>query len=402
VKERLIDRERAVVANDQSPVIAQPADGAFDDPTPSVSPKGTTVLGGRSGPVLMVRGDQFDAPPGQSLSQRVAVVAAVGNHPLRFLPGTTRMVPSRYLDRLERPLRQPDFRRGCRVKVVSQRNTRAVDHHHPLRAFPPAGFAHCEAPFLAGAKLPSRKDSLHFNCCRSFNSLRKARQMASQIPCSSQSRSRRQQVEGCGNSSGRSCQRAPLRKIHKMPSSTLRSGLGGRPPRGRSGRLGSKGRIFSHWASVSNRPYRAIGPPSGAVDVRDRPPRENNYSKFGPLYRVLQRVLDADPIVRMSALQVLGAMLVPPSGNKIREWRSKIKQAFLRGVEDQNAIVRSEGIFGLAKLGDEDVIPIIQRLAEHDPFFLPGQAAGGKDLYTVRLDARRALAELKAKSKNHK
>jgi hypothetical protein len=36
-------------------------------------------------------------------------------------------VPTPYPDRLERPLRQPDFRRGCRVKVVSQRNTHAVD-----------------------------------------------------------------------------------------------------------------------------------------------------------------------------------------------------------------------------------------------------------------------------------
>jgi hypothetical protein len=95
-------------------------------------------------------------------------------------------------------------------------------------------------------------------------------------------------VAGDGNSSGKSCQRAPLRRIHKMPSSTLRSGAGGRPPRGRGGRLGSKGRTFSHWASVSNRPYRAIGPPSGAVRFRDPPPWENNYRKFSPLYRVLK------------------------------------------------------------------------------------------------------------------
>jgi len=291
MKEPLIDGERAVIADDQSTVIAQPADGTLDDPAPFVTPKGTTVLRRRSGPVLMVWGDQFDAPPGQPLAQRIAVVTAVGNHALRLLPGTTRTVPPSYPDRLERSLRQPDFRRGCRVKVVSQRKTLAVDHHHPLRAFPPAGFAHPGAPFLAGAKLPSINDSLHLNCCRSFNSLRKARQIASQIPCSSQSRNRRQQVEGCGNSSGRSCQRAPLRKIHKMPSSTLRSGLGGRPPRGRGGRWGSKGRIFPHWASFNNRLYRAIGPPSGAVDDRDPPPPQSNYSKFNPLYRVLQCVL---------------------------------------------------------------------------------------------------------------
>jgi hypothetical protein len=157
------------------------------------------------------------------------------------------------------------------VKVVSQRKTRAVDHHHPLRPLAPLGLADGGAPFFAGAKLPSKKDSLQFICCRSFSSPRKVRQIFSQTSCSSQSRSLRQQVEGEGNSSGKSCHRAPLRKIHKMPSSTLRSGAGGRPPRGRDGRLGSNGRIFSHWASVNSRPYRAIGPPSGVNYSREPP-----------------------------------------------------------------------------------------------------------------------------------
>jgi len=111
------------------------------------------------------------------------------------------MTPS-YPDGRERRLREPDFRRGCRVKVVSQRNTLAVDHHHPLRSFAPLGFSDSRAPFLAGAKLPSGIDSLHFSCWRSFNSLRNACQIASQTPCSSQSRNGRQHVEGCGYFSG--------------------------------------------------------------------------------------------------------------------------------------------------------------------------------------------------------
>jgi hypothetical protein len=41
-------------------------------------------------------------------------------------------MPPSYADRGECRLREPDFRRGCRVKVVSQRKTAAVDHHHPL------------------------------------------------------------------------------------------------------------------------------------------------------------------------------------------------------------------------------------------------------------------------------
>jgi hypothetical protein len=52
---------------------------------------------------------------------------------------------------------------------------------------------------------------------RAFNSLRNARQIFSQTPCSSQSRSRRQQVEGRGYFSGKSCHRAPLRKVHRIP-----------------------------------------------------------------------------------------------------------------------------------------------------------------------------------------
>jgi hypothetical protein len=265
MKEAAIDGERAVVTHYQAPVVPEPSDGALDDPAALVPPKGPAILSGWPATVPVMRRDQLDSSSCQPLPQRIAVVATVGDDPLGFLSRATRTMSSSYPDRVERRLGEPDFRRGGRVKVVSQRKTRAVDHHHPLRAFPPAGFAHSRAPFLAGAKLPSRNDSLHCNCWRSLSSLRNARQISSQTSCSSQSRSRRQHVEGCGNSSGRSCQRAPLRRIHKMPSSTLRSLAGGRPPCGRLGRFGSRGRIFSHCTSASSRPYRGIGPPPGAA-----------------------------------------------------------------------------------------------------------------------------------------
>src|SRR5258705_8762848 len=71
-----------------------------------------------------------------------------------------------HADRRERRFREPRFVRGCRTKVLSQRKTLAVDHHHPLRALAPLGFSNSSAPFLAGAKLPSRKDSLHCSCFR--------------------------------------------------------------------------------------------------------------------------------------------------------------------------------------------------------------------------------------------
>ena len=292
MKEGLVNSKRAVVAHDQPAVVGEPSESPFHDPPSFVAAQHPAVLRRRLASVLPMRHDQLDAPRRQLLPQGVAILAAVGDEPTWFLPGTAGPMSTSYTDRGERRLDQFDLRRGSRVKVVSQRKTLAVDHHHPLRPLAPLGFADSRAPFFAGAKLPSRNDSLHFNCCRSFNSPRKARQIFSQTPCSSQSRKRRQQVEGEGNSSGKSCQRAPLRSIHKIPSSTLRSSAGGRPPRGRGGRLGSKGRIFSHWASLSNRPYRAIGPPSGAVHFHDPPPRENNYRKFSPLYRVLKWLVE--------------------------------------------------------------------------------------------------------------
>ena len=54
--------------------------------------------------------------------------------------------------------------------------------------------------------------------------------MSSQTSCSSHSCRRRQQVDGLGYSSGKSCQRAPVRKIHRIPSKHGRLGLHGWPP----------------------------------------------------------------------------------------------------------------------------------------------------------------------------
>ena len=271
MKERLVNGKRAIVAHDESAEVGEPSKGAFHGPPTLIAAQRSAILGRGFAPVLAMRGDQLDAARRQLLPKRIAIVAAVGDEANRLLPRPAGSMPSPYLDRREGRFDELDFRGGRRVKVVSQRKTRAVDHHHPLRPLAPLGLADPGAPFFAGAKLPSRKDSLQFICCRSLSSPKKVRQIFSQTSCSSQSRSLRQQVEGEGNSSGKSCHRAPLRKIHKMPSSTLRSGAGGRPPRGRNGRWGSKGRIFSHWASVNIRPDRAIGPPSGVNYSREPP-----------------------------------------------------------------------------------------------------------------------------------
>lgn len=288
MKEAAINGQRTIIAYNESAEVAEPSKSAFDLPASFVSPQGPAVLQRRFTPTLAVRNDRFNATPPQVFAQPVAVVTAIHNQAHGFLSRSPRVMTPLHADRRERFLDEFDLCRGCRVKVVSQRKTLAVSHHHPLRALAPLGFSDSIAPFFAGAKLPSINDSLQFNCWRSFNSLRNARQIFTQTSCSSQSRSRRQQVAGEGNSSGKSHQRAPLRRIHKMPSSTLRSFIRGRPPCRCLGGFGSKGQIFSHCASVSNRPYRAIGPPSALLTVLIAHFGRINYCKIKALYPVLK------------------------------------------------------------------------------------------------------------------
>jgi hypothetical protein len=134
----------------------------------------------------------------------------------------------------------------------------AVDHHHPLRAFAPLGFADAGPPFFAGAKLPSAKASDQSSWPWLSSWPRKARQALSQRSWSSQSRRRRQHVLGDGYCWGRSFQRAPLRSIHKMPSKQGRCGIGFGPPQGDALGSGKKGAIFSHCSSVSSEVSLAI------------------------------------------------------------------------------------------------------------------------------------------------
>ncbi len=320
MKKGAIDLERAVVAYYQAPEIAEPADRAFDHPAFSVSAQRSAILRGRTNAIFLVRTDQFDPPTAQTSAQRIAVVRSVGNHPFRLLARTPRVMPSAYVDRRECRLREFDLCRGCRTKVVSQRNTLAVDHHHPLRPLAPLGFSDSAAPFFAEAKLPSKKDSLQSSCPRSLNSLKNVRQMFNQTPCSSQSRSRRQQVEGCGYFSGKSCQRAPLRRIHRIPSSTWRFSIHGRPPLRCLGGLGSKGAIFFHCASVSNEPDRAIGPPVALLTSLISHFGKLNHRHFRGLYRVMQQLLVTQGALRISCQMLKMRSFTICSSSHRRHW----------------------------------------------------------------------------------
>src|SRR5260370_7329540 len=107
-----------------------------------------------------LRSDQFDPALRQLWSQRFTLVPTISDRAQRLLRRRPRVGSATYADGRERRFREPRFVRGCRTKVLSQRKTLAVDHHHPLRALAPLGFSDSSAPFLAPPNLPSTKTSL--------------------------------------------------------------------------------------------------------------------------------------------------------------------------------------------------------------------------------------------------
>jgi len=229
MKEGVIHGQGAFVADDQTPEVAQPCEGAFDFPTATIASQGTPILGGCLATVLTMRTDQLNAPLPQTATQRVAVVGSVGNDSLWFGFGAA-TANARHAHLPEGLLDERHFRRRGSVQVVSQRNTLAVDHHHPLRALAAFGFSDSVAPFLAGAKLPSMKLSLQSSRPRRSNSARNCRHTLSHTPSSSHWCKRRQQVAGLTpKSAGKSRQRAPVLRTQRIPSRTARLSFHGRP-----------------------------------------------------------------------------------------------------------------------------------------------------------------------------
>jgi len=250
MKERVIHDNITIPADDQSAIIAQPGKSPLDLITTSITPHLASIIVLLSLVVASVRANHINASLLQSLTKSVTVVALVGNQAFGIFSGSASTF-ARHGDIVQRFFEQLDFRGGRRVQVVSQRNTLAVDHHHPLRALAPFGWADAFAPFFAGAKLPSTNASDQSSWPFASSSARNARQVSSHTSCSSHSFSLRQQVEGLGYILGRSAQGAPVRSIHKMPSKTLRLSAQGRPPRLDFLSFGSNGSIFSHCDCVN-------------------------------------------------------------------------------------------------------------------------------------------------------
>ena len=230
--------------------LTEPCIGALDLPPSFVASRFASVFISPLQAIIPVWGNQFDTSPFPSLCEQIGIISAIGNHPLRLLSRPA--FRSRDADLVERGVRKRNFCRRGTFQPNSQRNTFTVSQYHPLCAFTTLGFADCIAPFLAGAKLPSRKASSHRSSPFASNAPSNVRQALSQTPCSSHPFNRRQQVDGEGYSSGRKRQAAPVCRIQRIPSRQVRFDAGGRPrPSLRRFGYGNSGPTNSHCSSVN-------------------------------------------------------------------------------------------------------------------------------------------------------
>ena len=239
------------MSDKQSSELVEPCVGAFDDPAALVASELAPVF---ILPVLVVRpvrDDEVDAAPLEPLTQRIGVVGSVGDYPFRL--GSRPAFGTRNFDFGERGFRKRNFSRRGTFKPNSQRKTATVDQYHPLRTLATLGFTDGRAPFLAGAKLPSRNVSSHFSRPSPSSAPSSARHASSQTSCSSHCFNRRQQVAGDGYLSGKNLHAAPVCNTHKMPSRQARFDAQGRPRLSlRRFGSGSSGSISSHCASLNN------------------------------------------------------------------------------------------------------------------------------------------------------
>ena len=110
MKEGLVNRKRAVIANYKSAEVAEPTKGAVHDPPPLIAAQYPTRLRRRFSSIPPMRDDQLDGALGQLPAQGIAVVAAVASKPFGLLPGTPGLMPPTYPDRLQRRLDEFDPR----------------------------------------------------------------------------------------------------------------------------------------------------------------------------------------------------------------------------------------------------------------------------------------------------
>ena len=226
--------------------VSQPGEGPLDLPSMAV----VRLIRFPAGPwtfSLAFWNARPDAASTKTTTQRLAVIPFIGHQTCRALSWSS--TGSRYPDSVQSRFCQLHFSFVCAGQQDTQRGSLIIYHYHPLGSLAFAGQAYRFTPLFAGAKLPSKKARLHSNWPRLSSVCSMVCHRRVHTPCSSQRRSRRQQVVATPNCFGMSSHRDPVRKTHKIPFSVRRSSARGRPIRPC---LGITETINFHWSSLSS------------------------------------------------------------------------------------------------------------------------------------------------------
>ena len=205
-----------LISDNESSKVSEPAESSLDYISSPVAIPESVVLSIHVSMILPMRRKKVDASFSEPFSIGIAVICLVSDHSLGSGSGSAWSL-FRDFDVRDDFLQEPDLSGRGRVGMASQRNTLAIDHHQVLRSLASLGFSDSRAPFFAGMKVASTKDSSQSRIPFSSNSERKARHMSLRTPASCQSLKRRQHVEG-SDTRGRSCHLAPVLRTQRIPS----------------------------------------------------------------------------------------------------------------------------------------------------------------------------------------
>ena len=229
------------VSHYQSAEVEQPGKKPFDFPTPHIATQRSSILCSTA-PGSIGCNHLGAVIFHQALVEPVTVISLVSNQSFRHV-GHDALVQCL--------LHQLHFRWRSALCPQGERKTMAVCNAQDLGALAAFGLPDQTPPFLAGTNVPSTKHSFKSNSPAFCRWSASTRSILSITPERTQFWNRRCTVWYAPYRGGRSCQGAPVLKIHMAPSNALRRSLHGRPRP--SSRTTSAGRMLStsfHCSSV--------------------------------------------------------------------------------------------------------------------------------------------------------
>jgi hypothetical protein len=203
-----------LIAHNQTAKLKQPGKEPLNCPAPDIAARSPPVLR-RNPVVLFVGSDHFRAVDGhQFFIHLVNVLGLVPDQSLGHIGHDAFF--QRCIHQIQLSYQSTCCRQGDR-KPMSVRESR------DLAAIAAPGLPHQAHPSLAGMNVPRTKHPLKSNPAASFRCCARSRSIRSITP------ERRCAVSYGRYRGGKSCQGAPVRKIHKTPLRTLRRFPHGRP-----------------------------------------------------------------------------------------------------------------------------------------------------------------------------